>query len=149
MILSLVFLISNLTYAVDKKFIEGSEKINPDAAALDFISKYSNAINSKNEAEFVALMDTASLKSYKESKHPDYYQMEFKKWFEFKIKSLEELRKYKMIFESHKLLGYPENPTHIVIFKGEAPIGNRMGVGVHSMELIEKNGKYSLVYRCM
>jgi hypothetical protein len=140
---------SGISLAIDKKFMEGSEKIEPNRAALEFASRYTHAINTHSTKEYVALFAPTSRACYEKSQHPEYYQTEFKGWFDFQIDALSEWRHYKTTFEFHQLMGYPEPPTDIAIFKGGAMMRSGRGVGFQSTEVIEKNGKYYISYRCM
>jgi hypothetical protein len=145
----LISLLSHFGFAVDKKFIDGSDKIEPTPAASEFLTKYTQAINSKSEKALVALFEPASLDCYTKSKHPDYYKIEIDRMLNNKITSLKELRKFKTTFEIHKMMNYPQSPTHLAIFNEEGPVGSRMGTGYQSIEMIEKNGKFFLAYRCL
>ena len=105
--------------ALDKKVEVGSEKMKSNQTIMEFASRYTAAINTKNIEALVDLMSPASLKCYKESKHPEYYQEEFKKWFKADIKSLMEIRKYTTYdHKFHELMNYPELPTHVAVFGG-------------------------------
>ena len=143
--------LSTAAPALDRKHLEGSVRVAPDRAALDFVKRYEQAINSKSTSEFVALLHPASRKCYESSKHPEYYRQEFGKWFELKIDSLKDFRKFKPGFDAdfYRLMNYPKPPTHIAEFNSEAMIGSRMGRGWHSIEIIEENNRYFLAYRCM
>jgi len=116
-----------------------------------FVARYEHAINTKSTEEFVALLHPASRECYQGSKHPEYYKQEFGSWFELRLDSLKEFRKYKPGFDSEffRLMKYPRAPTHIAEFDSEAMIGSRVGHGWHSIEVIEENGRYALAYRCM
>jgi hypothetical protein len=143
--------LSTAAPALDRKHLDGSVKVAPDRAALDFVKRYEQAINSKSTSEFVALLHPASRECYEKSKHPEYYRQEFGKWFELKIDSLRDFRRFKPGFDAdfYRLMNYPKPPTHIAEFDSEAMIGSRMGHGWNSIEIIEENGRYFLAYRCM
>ena len=117
---------------------------------MEFTRQYTAAINAKNIKAFLNLMSPASLKCYKESKHPEYYQEEFKKWFKVDIKSLNELRKYTTYdHKFHELMNYADTPTHVAVFDTEELDGTRTFKGWQSTEIVEKDTKYFLAYRCM
>ena len=142
---------STAAFALDKKHLDASVPATPSQAAQQFLQRYEHAVNSKSADEFVALFYPASRDCYAASKHPEYYRAEFARWFELKLDSLKEFRKYQPGFDSefYRLMNYPKNPTHIAEFNSEAMIGSRLGRGWHSMEMIEENGRYFLAYRCM
>ena len=142
---------SGAAFALDRKHLDGSFAATPDTAALEFLKRYEHAINSKSTDELVALLHPASRDCYAASKHPEYYRTEFRRWFELKLDSLKDFRKYRPGFDSefYRLMNYPKNPTHIAEFNSEAMIGSRVGHGWHSMEMVEENGRYFLAYRCM
>lgn len=150
-LLLVLALLSATAFALDKKHRDGSVPITPDKAALGFVARYEHAINAKSTEEFVALLHPASRECYQDSKHPEYYKEEFGRWFELKLNSLKDFRKFKPGFDSefYRLMKYPRAPTHIAEFDSEAMIGSKMGHGWHSIEVIEENGKYYLAYRCM
>ncbi len=135
--------------AIDKKLVDGSEKVVPTAEASKFLAAYTQAIQAKNESALVALMEPASKQCYQSSKHPEYYKSDFQKWFETQNLSLYELRKYKTTFEFHKMMSYPQSPTHLAIFNSETKIGSKPAKGFQSIEVIERNGNFFLAYRCM
>src|SRR5690348_633190 len=101
MILSRTILAASLLFftlsanAIDKKLMDGSDKIEPTPAATEFISKYAHAINAKSTSEYIALFEPASRDCYMNSKHPEYYRTEISRWFEFTVQSLSEFRKIK------------------------------------------------------
>jgi len=138
-------------FALDKRHLDGSVQVTPDRAALGFAARYEHAINTKSTKEFAALLHPASRECYQNSKHPEYYKEEFGKWFELRLNSLKDFRKYKPGFDSefYRLMKYPTAPTHIAEFDSEAMVGSKMGRGWHSIEMIEENGNYYLAYRCM
>ena len=138
-------------YAIDKKLMDGSDKIEPTPAATEFISKYTHAINAKSTSEYVALLEPASRACYMNSKHPEYYRTEISQWFEFTVQSLSELRKIKPSYDLsfYKMMNYPKAPTHVVILRGEAKMKSGVGAGFLSAEMIEEDGRFYLAYRCM
>jgi hypothetical protein len=150
-LLLVLALLSAEAFALDTKHRDGSVQVAPDKAALEFAARYEHAINTKSTKELVALLDRESRDCYQGSKHPEYYKQEFGRWFELKLDSLKDFRKYKPEFDSefYRLMKYPKAPTHIAEFDSEAMIGSKVGHGWHSIELIEENGTYSLAYRCM
>jgi hypothetical protein len=143
--------LSTAAAALDRKHLDGSVSVAPDRAALAFVKRYEQAINSKSTSEFVALLHPASRECYERSKHPEYYREEFGKWFELKIDSLKDFREFKPGFDAdfYRLMKYPKPPTHIAEFNSEAMVGSRMGRGWHSIEIIKENDRYFLAYRCM
>jgi hypothetical protein len=144
-------LCSTAALALDKKHLDGSVQMTPDKPALEFAARYEHAINTKNAREFKALLHPASRECYRNSKHPEYYKQEFASWFDLKLESLKDFRKYKPGFDSefYRLMKYPKAPTHIAEFDSEAMIGSKPGHGWHSIDVIEENGRYYLAYRCM
>ena len=149
--LLLVLALSSTAFALDTKHRDGSVPITPDKAALAFAARYEHAINTKSTGEFVALLHPASRECYRSSKHPEYYREEFGRWFELKLDSVKDFRKYKPGFDSefYRLMKYPKAPTHVAEFDSEAMIGSKVGHGWHSIEVIQENGRYYLAYRCM
>ncbi len=149
LIFGLLALSSNL-FALDKKVLDSSEKVTVNSNMSEFAKQYMAAINSKSTQAYVDLMSPLSQKCYKESKHPEYYQQELKKWFKSEIKSLKEIRKYKTVdHQFYQLMNYPEDPTHVAVFDSEEIDGGRKYTGWQSIELIEKDGRYFISYRCM
>jgi hypothetical protein len=144
-------LCSTAALALDKKHLDGSVQMTPDKPALEFAARYEHAINTKNAREFKALLHPASRECYRNSKHPEYYKQEFASWFDLKLESLKDFRKYKPGFDSefYRLMKYPKTPTHVVEFNSEAMVGSKLGRGWHSIDVIEENGRYYLAYRCM
>lgn len=150
-ILSLIVLLSNVNVnALDKKIQEGSEKIVENNRSIELATQYMSAINEKNTSKIVNLMSENSLKCFKESKHPEYYDQEFKTLFKSNLKSLSEIRKYTNYdHKFHELMKYPVHPTHIMIFNSELQSGAKFYKGWQSMEVIESQGKFFLLFRCL
>jgi len=140
----LINLISHLGLAVDKKLIDGSDAVEPSIEVSRFLTSYTHVINNKDDKTFVDMFEPASLECYQNSKHPEHYKTEIEKILNRKIGSLKELRKYKAGFESNKLAKYPKAPTHLAIFNVD-----EKGTDTQSVELVEKDGRFFLAFRCL
>lgn len=151
LVLFAVLFFQKLAVALDSKIKEGSDKVEPNEAAKAFFLKYTEAINSKNLSAFTALFAPNSLKCFKESAHPEYYAEEFKRWSEKEVKGLKEMRKFNSKYDVkfYQLMKYPEAPTHVAEFDVVEKSGGKTFTGWMSIEILEKDGRYYLDYRCM